>query len=249
MNPVTIKGYRVNDEMELYPGGAVLLTSENVLVVADLHLGCEAALEYEGLSIPRVQTRKIKQYLRRTIEQISPRRLVIAGDFKHNFSRNLVQEWNDVSRFVAELRELVPIEAVRGNHDNYLGVILSEYGVPFRKELLIGGIRVAHGHSGDRKRCPTVIGHIHPSIRIRDKVGASVKDVCFLYDPESEMLVLPALSLVASGLDVVRNADSDRASPLLPETGLSSFLPIVFAQEKPLRFPPISRLRELDQQG
>src|SRR5512136_249841 len=95
LNPVTSKGYRVNDEMELLPGGAVLLTSENVLVVADLHLGCEAALEYDGLSIPRIQTRKIAQYLMRTIEQVSPRKLVIAGDFKHNFSRNLVQEWND----------------------------------------------------------------------------------------------------------------------------------------------------------
>jgi putative SbcD/Mre11-related phosphoesterase len=248
LNQVTIKGYRVNDEMELYPGGAVLLTSENVLVVADLHLGCEAALEYEGLSIPRVQANKIEQYLRRTIEQISPRKLIIAGDFKHNFSRNLVQEWNDVSRFVAELRRLVPIDAIKGNHDNYLGVILSKYGVPFHKELLIRGIRVAHGHSGVRRRCSTVIGHIHPSIRIRDGVGASVKDVCFLYDPGSEMLVLPALSLVASGLDVVRRVDSDQASPLLPETGLSSFLPIVFAQEKPLKFPPIGKLRELNQE-
>jgi putative SbcD/Mre11-related phosphoesterase len=246
---VTIKGYRVNDEMELYPGGAVLLTSENVLVVSDLHLGCEAALEYEGLSIPRVQSKKIEQYLRGTIEQISPRRLVIAGDFKHNFSRNLVQEWDDVSRFVAELRKLVPIEAIKGNHDNYLGVILSKYGVPFHKELLISGVRIAHGHSGDRVRCPTVIGHIHPSIRIKDRVGASVKDVCFLYDPGSEMLVLPALSLVASGLDVVRSLDSDQASPLLPETGLSSFLPIVFAQEKPLRFPPVGRLRALNQEA
>lgn len=245
---MAIKGYRVNDQMEVYPGGAVLLTSENVLVVADLHLGCEAALEYEGLSIPRVQTKKIRQYLSRTIEHISPRRLIIAGDFKHNFSRNLVQEWDDVSRFVGELKRLVPIEAVKGNHDNYLGIILSEYGVPFRKEMLIGGVRVAHGHAGDRRRCPTVIGHIHPSIRIRDRIGASLKDVCFLYDPESEMLVLPALSLVASGLDVVRNSHSDRASPLLPETGLSSFMPIVFAKEKPLRFPTIGRLRELNQQ-
>lgn len=249
LSSLTVKGYRVNDEVTIYPGGAALLSSENILVVADLHLGCEAALEYEGLSIPRVQTKKIEEYMRRTIEQISPRRLVIAGDLKHNFSRNLVQEWNDVSRFVAHIRELVPLEVVKGNHDNYLAAILSEHGIALRREMMVGGIRIAHGHSGSRMSCPTVIGHIHPSIRIRDKVGASVKDSCFLYSPKSQMLVLPALSIVASGLDVVRAADSDRASPLLPESGLSDFVPVVFSKEKPLRFPSVAKLREMDQQG
>ena len=244
---MSLKGYRVADEIELYSGGAALITSENVLVVADMHLGCEAALEYEGLSIPRVQTKKIEEYMLRTIEQVSPRRLVVAGDLKHNFSRNLVQEWNDVSKFVARLRELERIEVVKGNHDNYLGAILSQYGIPLRKETTVGGIRVVHGHTGNRKKVPTIIGHVHPSIRIRDKVGASLKDVCFLHDPVSEMLILPALSLVASGLDVIRCTDSDRASPLLPETGLSTFVPVVFSNEKPLKFPSVAKLREMNQ--
>jgi len=64
---VTFRRYRISDWAELLPGGAVLLTDENVLVVADMHLGVEASLEYEGLSIPRVQTKKILEYLESVI--------------------------------------------------------------------------------------------------------------------------------------------------------------------------------------
>jgi len=219
------------------------LTDENVLVVADLHLGCEAALEYEGLSIPRVQTRKIESYLLGMIESIGPSKLVVAGDLKHNFSRNLNQEWQDVSRFVRVLRQNVPIEAVKGNHDNYLASMLAEFVVPLRMEMSVSGHRILHGHAGKRTGSPTIIGHIHPSIRIADSVGASFKDHCFLHDKKGRILVLPALSVVAPGLDVICNTSSDRASPLLPESGLREFVPVVFSKHKPMSFPTVGALR------
>lgn len=237
------KGYRLNDSVRLYPGGAALLTEENTLVIADLHLGCEAALEYEGLSLPRVQTKKIEQYLDAIIKALEPSRVIVAGDLKHNFSRNLVQEWNDVARFVQVLSKRTPLEVVKGNHDNYLASILSDYNVPMGVETFVGGIRIMHGHRGTPKDVPTIIGHLHPSLRLRDRVGASTKDPCFLYHPGSRMLILPALSIVAYGLDVVHQPSSDSASPLLPEDGLSQFVPIVFSKDKALRFPTVGELR------
>jgi len=240
---VSARGNRIWDGVELFEGGAALLTDVSVLVVSDLHLGCEAALEYEGLSIPRVQTRKIESYLLGIIDSIGPRKLVVAGDLKHNFSRNLTQEWQDVSRFVHSLRERVPLEVIKGNHDNYLGAILSELGIPLRMEMSESGTRILHGHSGKRDNRPTIIGHIHPSIRLKDDIGASLKDRCFLFDPDIKMLILPALSLVASGLDVISDMTSDRASPLLPEKGLKAFEPVVFSGSKAMRFPQVGKLR------
>lgn len=241
---VAFRGHRLNERLEIYPGGAALLTDENVLVVADMHLGCEASLEYEGLSIPRVQTRKIESYMEDVIRHLGPDRVVVAGDLKHNFSRNLVQEWNDVVRFVNLLGRLAPLEVVKGNHDNYLGVILAEHKIPLRNELVVGETRILHGHSGARQPFPTIIGHIHPSIRIRDEVGAALKDHCFLYEPKEEILVVPALSIVAPGLDVVTQRYSDKASPILPEDGLARFSPIVFSDDKALVFPTVGELRE-----
>ncbi len=242
---MVVRGHRIADNMEILPGGAALLLDENVLVVADLHLGYEAALEQEGLSIPRVQTKKIEQYLLGTIEAVRPSKVVVAGDLKHNFSRNLTQEWQDVARFVGALRGLVSLEVVKGNHDNYLGIILSEHGVPFRREVQHSGVRIVHGHEGVLTDAPTIMGHIHPSIRLKDSVGASLKDPCFLFEPARNVLVLPALSLVSPGTDVASQDWSDDISPMLASSGLSAFVPIAFSGDKALEFPTVGELRRI----
>ncbi len=242
-------GYRLSERLRILPGGAALITPEDVLVIADLHLGCEAALEEEGLSIPRVQTRKIQGYVSDLIDRVSPSKLVVAGDLKHNFSRNLMQEWEDVSGFVQGLSESVQVEVVKGNHDNFLGSILREFGIPLVREASVGGVRIVHGHSGVPSDQPTVMGHIHPSVGLREGIGPGVKDRCFLYSEPLDMLVLPALSLVAGGLDVVLQPDSDRSSPLLPEGGLVDFTPVTFAEGRPLRFPTVGELRSVRPRG
>ena len=236
-------GFRVARGIELLPGGAALLTEENVMVVADMHLGVEAALEYEGLSIPRVQTKKIADYMDRMIEIVSPSRIVVAGDLKHNFSRNLIQEWRDIEFFVKRLSGRSSLVVIKGNHDNYLGSILRELSIPLRSETTVSGIRVLHGHSGKLGDQMTIMGHLHPSLRLRDDIGASLKDRCFLYDKGRKVLVLPALSLVAYGTDVISQPSADRMSPLLSAEGLSTFVPIVFSGSKALRFPSVGELR------
>lgn len=236
------KGYIVEQDMELHSAGAVMLLDHNALVVADLHLGCEAALEYQGLSLPRMQTRRLKQTLIAYIKRLKPDRLVVAGDLKHNFSRNLIQEWNDVADFVRSISALVDVEVVRGNHDNYLGAILSEFHLPLRSELRIGRFRIIHGHFGAAQG-PTVMGHIHPSITLTDDVGGRVKRPCFMHDRSTSSLILPAMSLVFPGADVVRNVPSETTSPLLAESGLEDFTPIVFADGRPLVFPKLSEIR------
>lgn len=237
------EGHLVCDEIEIFPGGAALVREDNALVVADMHLGCEASLEHQGMSIPRVQTRKIGEYMRRMIDAIEPSKVIVAGDLKHNFSRNLNQEWQDVYEFVKTLSGRAPLEVVKGNHDNYLGLILREYGVPLLREMRSGSVRILHGHEGSLTGGLTVMGHIHPSIRLRDAVGASLKDHCFLYNRELRVLVLPALSIVSPGTDVVGQDSSDSISPLLAETGLSGFVPIAFSGDKALRFPTVGELR------
>jgi putative SbcD/Mre11-related phosphoesterase len=195
---VAHKGYRISDWAVLLPGGAALLTDDDVLVVADLHLGCEAALEDEGLSLPRVQTKKLTNYMESLITEFKPSKVVVAGDMKHNFSRNLAQEWQDVDRFIEVLRGLAPLEVVKGNHDIYLGQILRRHGTRLQPlEARQGRVRIVHGHKGSKTDGPTLMGHIHPSIRLMDDVGASLKDQCFLYNPEIDLLILPALSIVA----------------------------------------------------
>lgn len=239
----------MDDGIEVFPGGAALILDGDVMVVADLHLGYEAALELEGLSIPRVQTAKIEEYLLRTMDALAPSKVVVAGDLKHNFSRNLTQEWQDIAKFVGIMADMTTLEVVKGNHDNYLGLILKEHGARLCHERVHSGVRIVHGHKGVLSEMPTIMGHIHPSVRLRDSVGASLKDSCFLYDKVRRLLVLPALSLVSPGTDVLGQKWSDRISPLLSGVGLSSFVPIAFSGNRVLEFPTVGKLRRLRSGG
>ncbi len=238
-----MRGYRLDERMRILPGGAALIVPEEVLVVADLHLGCEAALEGDGLSLPRVQTKRVREYVRGLVESVSPSKLIVAGDLKHNFSRNLAQEWDDIVRFVEGLEDIVPLEVLKGNHDNYLGRILREHGVPFLRETAVSGVRVLHGHEGVLDGRPTVMGHIHPSIAVQDRSGAKVKDPCFLFSPNRRLLVLPALSIVAGGVDVLADRSFSRMSPLLSGMDTGGLVPVAFSNRTALRFPSIREMR------
>ena len=227
--------------LELHSEGAALLLDHNTLVVADLHLGCEAALEYEGLSLPRMQTHRLRQLLTDMVRQLRPEALVVAGDLKHNFSRNLVQEWNDVVDFMRSISALTEVSVVRGNHDNYLNAILSELQIPLRKEIRIGRHRIMHGHSG-MAQGPTVMGHLHPCMALSDDVGGRIKQPCFLHDRRSSTLVLPAMSIVSPGVDVARRSVLDTFSPVLGHLELGSFSPIIFVDGQPLVFPTLKEI-------
>ena len=220
------------------------MTDTNTMVVADLHLGCEAALEYKGLSIPRVQTRKISEYLRKMITTYPPDELIVAGDLKHNFSRNLIREWRDVAEFVKSFADTVSLRVIRGNHDNYLGSILAEHGLTMTPELKAGRFTLAHGHNMPSRRERVIIGHVHPSITLRDATGAQLKSRCFLYEDEREVLVLPALSVVSPGVDVIGSSGADSMSPLFSCSGLTDFVPIVVSEEGVLRFPEVGAMRD-----
>lgn len=220
-----------------------MLTDTNTMVVADLHLGCEAALEYSGISIPRVQTRKVGAYLREVIAAQSPDELVVAGDLKHNFSRNLTQEWSDVAEFVKSFSEIVRLRVVRGNHDNYLGVILADHGINMTTELDVGRFTIVHGHHDHEKRENLIMGHLHPSITLRDDTGMRVKSQCYLHDPDRDVIILPALSIISPGMDVIGATVPDDMSPLLSDRGLDDFRPIAFSRDSPLVFPSLGSLR------
>ncbi len=240
---MTGRTHGLTEGVELCPGGAAILTDSNTMVVADLHLGCEAALEYRGISIPRVQTRKVGAYLREAIATHSPDELVIAGDLKHNFSRNLTQEWSDVAEFVRTFAEIVRLRVVRGNHDNYLGAILANHGIQMTTELDVGRFTIVHGHREHDRRENLIMGHLHPSITLRDDTGTRVKSQCYLHDPDRDVVILPALSIVSPGVDVIGTTASDDMLPLLSDRGLDDFRPIAFSRDSPLVFPRVGSLR------
>ena len=168
-------------------------------VIADLHLGLENVLIEKGIAVPKVQLDDIIERLDRISRRVE--RVVIAGDFKHEFGRNLPYEWEDVKAVMEFLLERVEVVVVRGNHDNFLKAILAKFGIDLLDYYDIEGWRIVHGH----KECNAdriIMGHEHPAIKVR--IDGVYTFHCFLRvrNRGREIIVLPAFSPLVQGSDV-----------------------------------------------
>ncbi len=204
------------DEIEVLPkvyaskDYALYLEEHDALVVADLHLGYEGALREQGVSLPRFQKRHILERLSNLLDRYDPRLLVVDGDFKHEFSRNLNEEWREVLDVLDFLEGRSEVMMIRGNHDNFLKTILNRKGLDLHQSFELGGFTVVHGHEPIRGKGTLILGHEHPSMRLKDKIGAWVSLPCFVVSPE--FIILPAFSPLAYGSDILRGP---YLSPLL----------------------------------
>jgi len=69
-------------------------------VMADFHLGYEDVMAQKGLFLPRLQYPYIRDLLEKIVEKYEPRRFIIDGDLKHEFSKNMPQEWREIEDIV-----------------------------------------------------------------------------------------------------------------------------------------------------
>jgi putative SbcD/Mre11-related phosphoesterase len=196
------------DELEVFPGiwltkhYALWLENKECIVIADLHLGFEGVLFEEGFAMPRFQKDEMLKRLGKIIRKYKPRKIIINGDLKHEFSKNLPQEWNEVRDVLDYLENKVELRFTRGNHDNYLKTILSKRNLELPKKLTWKNVTFAHGHEDLDWKNLLIIGHEHPSVRLTDKIGASIKVPCYLVG--ENIIVLPAFSPLAYGTDITQ---------------------------------------------
>ena len=59
------------------------LLIDRTLIISDLHIGYEQALNREGIMVPRFQYKKILERLNEIIKSFDIGRIVVNGDIKH----------------------------------------------------------------------------------------------------------------------------------------------------------------------
>lgn len=180
--------------IEFTPKKAVII--RDTAVISDLHLGLENVMVERGVAVPRMQVVEIVKNVRELVEEYGIERLVVAGDLKHEFSKNLPYEWEDVETFIRSVD--VELVVVRGNHDNYLATILSKYGIELVESYEVHGWKIVHGHK-ECNAAKIVMGHEHPVVRVRYE-GTVYTFPCFL--KIKDIVVLPAFSPLVPGSDV-----------------------------------------------
>ena len=118
------------------------------LVIADLHIGYEAALEKQGIMMPKSQYSKIKKMVEEMVEEKKPQRLIINGDLKHEFGEATRQEWKETLDFLDFVQSKgMELVIVRGNHDNFLIPILKKRNIELEDpHYLLNEFLFFHGH-------------------------------------------------------------------------------------------------------
>ncbi|MDI9611209.1 MAG: metallophosphoesterase [Archaeoglobales archaeon] len=185
------------------------LIAEELAVIADLHLGIENAMQNVGVAIPRMQIVDVIKRVNEIVNKYEIERLIIAGDLKHDFAGNLPYEWDDVRGFLDSID--VEISVIRGNHDNFLSKILSEYSIELKEYEQFGDYYIVHGHK-DLGFENLIMGHEHPAVKFRHG-GAIYSYPCFLIVDKTKF-VLPAFSSLVSGSDVLQG---EFLSPILKD--------------------------------
>ncbi len=160
------------------------LIFNKTLIIADLHIGIEHVLRNTGFRIPS-QSRKMMEKIIMLCRKHNINRFIIVGDVKHNIPNASYQEIDEIPGFFAELLNLGDVDVVPGNHDGGIKKLLPP-NVKFHssKGFIFNNIGFFHGHTWPDEnimKCKYVVmGHNHPVIVFKDKLGYRVSTPCWL---------------------------------------------------------------------
>lgn len=191
---------------------ALYLEKSRTLVVADLHIGYEEALNKQGILLPRFQFRETVARLKRILDSAKPKKVIINGDLKHEFGGISVQEWRETLKVLDLILTYTDdVVLLRGNHDTIIGPIAEKRHVRILDEILIGSFYITHGHRIPEslklaKPRTVIIGHEHPAVGLREGLRTELFK-CFLVGEwrKKRLIVIPSFNTVVEGTDILKN--------------------------------------------
>ncbi len=217
--------------------------ASGTLIIADLHIGVEEALNRQGLMVPRFQLDDLLAVLKKLLARVRPRHVLVNGDVKHEFGTVSEQEWRNTLRVLDFLRKAAPVTLIKGNHDTILGPIARKRDVKVKDALVLGDTFIVHGHKkvaipkGVRSM---VIGHEHPAVTLAE--GARTERFkCYLRGAYGKvrLLVQPSFNQTTTGYDLLQQ---DVLSPYLKQD-LSGFDVFIAEAGKVLAFGTLGSLK------
>lgn len=220
---------------------AVYVPDADALVLADLHVGRGEASDVE---FPLGERADLVERLAALLDAFDPGEVILAGDVLHDFARATAAATESLRTLTGTCREAdATPRLIQGNHDPMLASVWD--GTLHESLRLDDGTVVCHGHEDpDRDGERYVIGHDHPAINIEGQ-----RHPCYLYGPATyrgrDLLMLPAFSRLAAGVEINGMRASNFHSPLV--TDADALQPIVYDpdSEETLRFPALGQFRSM----
>lgn len=187
--------------VEAHGSGALWLPDTATAVVADLHLGYSWAQRRRGELGPLVDHRT-REKLLALRDELNPKQFVFLGDIVHA-PRACAPEREWIEETLSLLGENAQLVAVRGNHDRRFATEFGHLRFETTDSWTYQQFTMVHGDRWNfawPEGHTLVIGHIHPSLAVRDASGAGHRVPVFLTG--ERCMILPAFSPFARGYDV-----------------------------------------------
>ena len=205
-----------------------------------MHLGYGWAQRRRGELGPLADART-REKLFAVCHELIPSRLVFLGDLVHA-PRPCGPERAWIEETLTQLGKNAELIAVRGNHDRAFAREFGNLGVTTMPCWSDNTLTAVHGDRLDvalPENHVLVVGHLHPSLAVKDAAGASRKMPLFLMTPHC--IVLPAFSPFAAGYDVA----SGLPQTLLPFFRSCEIEAIAVTGQRAIRLGPLQRAVEL----
>ncbi|MFP3278130.1 MAG: metallophosphoesterase [Candidatus Micrarchaeota archaeon] len=239
-------------EIEIIDGTPIVYIKDlSAIVCSDLHLGYEGVMAENGIFLPKINLKKIKEMIANAVNERKPARIIVDGDIKNEFSKVHVEEFNELYEFVNFLRGLgiKEIILIKGNHDNFVDRLKGSLDVKiYKQEALMGDYLFFHGEQLPRTEGGKwlIMGHLHPAITLYTEVGAKEKLKCYLIGDygQRKILILPAMNYFAEGVSVNLENVSELA-PIFTKLDIDSMRALCIAEGETLDFGRIADLKKI----
>lgn len=186
------------ERLWLLPERAAFWPRERTLLVADAHIGKDAAFRDAGLAVPRGPTTDDLARLALLIERYDVARLAFLGDLVHD------RRARDAAgpAFLQWRMHFTGLDVllVRGNHDRRAGDPVPEWKVRCVNEPhAIGALALCHSPQAI-KGAYAIAGHVHPAARLNGRGRDALRLPCFFFT--ASYAIMPAFGSFTGMMDV-----------------------------------------------
>jgi DNA ligase-associated metallophosphoesterase len=205
----------------LHPTGALYLSAQRALLVADAHFGKAVSFRKLGVPVPRGTTSGTLEKLDAAIADTGAQHIVFLGDFLHSVRSHAPGTLGALHDWRARHSQL-QLTLIRGNHDDRAGDPPASLGFTVVDEpLRLGPFALCH-HPRPVDGAYVLAGHWHPCISVSGRAFERLRLPCFWLGDDSGQLprqavgVLPAFGAF-TGMHRIAPRAGDRIFPIAGE--------------------------------
>lgn len=173
-----------NTDFVLHPSGATYWPEQEILLIADVHLGKVSHFRKHGSAVPIEAIANNFRKMDQLLKEFDPEHIVFLGDLFHS-SLNI--EWELFADWKTNLNQQVHL--IAGNHDIISPLKYKTLGISMFSDLRIENFHLSH-HPEEKEGLFNICGHIHPGFKMRGSGKQMLKLRCFFM--KNNQMIMPA---------------------------------------------------------